>query len=57
MSVAEPTESVTLYGGKARRFREVKEALEERRGWEPNNAEVVAHLLADFDDDDPQPNW
>jgi len=53
--VAEPTESVTLYGGKARRFREVQAILEDRRGWEPSNAEVVAYLLAQFDEDGDKP--
>ena len=53
--MAEPTESLTLYGGKARRFREVKEALEERRGWEPDNSEVVGVLMAQFDETRYQP--
>jgi len=56
--MAEPTVSVTLYGGKARRFREVSDVLEDRRGWEPDNAEVVAYLLAQFDEDtQPRADW
>lgn len=46
-----PSESVTAYGGKAERFREVKEEIEEVRGWEPSNSEVLAVLLGEFDSD------
>jgi len=56
--MAEPTVSVTLYGGKARRFREIKDTLEDRRGWEPDNSEVVAALMVRFDEDaGPRPEW
>jgi len=45
-----PSESITAYGGKAERFREVKEFLTEQRGWEPTNSEVLGVLLSEFDE-------
>jgi len=33
--MAKKSESLTLYGGKAERFRELKEDLEDRLGYEP----------------------
>lgn len=42
-------EPVTLYGSKAKRFREIKSTLEEKRGYEPTNPEVVGHLMGEVD--------
>lgn len=42
-------EPVTLYGGKAERFREIKNALEEELGYEPTNPEVVGHMMGEVD--------
>lgn len=48
--MAKPSESITLYGGKAKRFREIQQHIEEERGWEPSNSEVLAVLMSDFDE-------
>jgi len=42
-------ESITLHGGKARRFRALKEQLEDKRGYNPTKPEVIGHLLAHYD--------
>lgn len=49
--MAKPSESITAYGGKAERFREIREHIEEERGWEPTNSEVLGVLMAEFDAD------
>lgn len=49
--MARPSESVTAYGGKADRFREVAAVIEEQRGYEPSNSEVLSVLLGEFDAD------
>ena len=38
-------EHITLSGGKARRFREIKDRLEAEFGYEPSNPDVVAELM------------
>lgn len=38
-------EHVTLCGGRARRFREIKDELEEQLGYEPSNPEIVGRLM------------
>ncbi|MFB6087850.1 MAG: hypothetical protein ABEJ85_04955 [Haloarculaceae archaeon] len=43
-----PSESVTLYGDKAELFRDIKEEMAERKGFEPGNAEAVAELMAEW---------
>jgi len=48
-------EDLTLYGGQAERFRELREALNERLGYEPTKPRVLGHLLEHYDgplDDD-----
>jgi len=47
--MAKKSESLTLYGGKAERFRELKEDLENRLGYEPTKPEVIGHLLYHYD--------
>jgi|AntDeeMinimDraft_5_1070356.scaffolds.fasta_scaffold23220_1 hypothetical protein len=42
-------EPITLYGGKAERFREIKDALTEQWGYEPTKTEVVGHMMATSD--------
>jgi len=43
-----PSESITLYGDKAELFREIKEEMSDRKGFEPGNAETVAELMANW---------
>lgn len=43
-------EDLTLYGGRAERFREIREQLEEEYGYEPSKPEVVGELMREFDD-------
>jgi len=38
--------SIKLYGGKADRFEEIKRGLQAELGYEPTNAEVIGHLMA-----------
>ncbi|SEW10218.1 hypothetical protein [Halobacterium jilantaiense] len=44
--MAKPSESTTLYGDKAELFREIKDEMSDRKGFEPGNAEAVAELMA-----------
>jgi len=46
--MAQPSASLTFYGEKAELFREVKEELEEEKGFDLNNADVGAELLASY---------
>lgn len=41
-------EYITLSGGQARRFREIKEDLEAEFGFEPSNPQVAAELMKEF---------
>lgn len=43
------SESLTLYGGAAEKFREARAELEERWGFEPSKAQVVAYALGESD--------
>ncbi|WP_231184722.1 hypothetical protein [Haladaptatus sp. DYF46] len=45
-------EPITLYGGKARRFREFEQAVEERLGYEPTKPEVVGMMMAHVSPED-----
>lgn len=47
--MAVENESIKLYGGQARKFRELKDQLELRLGYEPTNARTVGHLLEHYD--------
>jgi len=49
--MTKPSESITAYGTKAERFREVREEIKESRGYEPSNSEVLGILLGKFDGD------
>mgnify|MGYP006288897427 CR=1 FL=1 len=42
-------ESVDLYGGKARRFRELQDELEEELGYRPTKPETIGHLFEHYD--------
>ncbi|GAA0276923.1 hypothetical protein [Halobacterium noricense] len=46
--MAKPSESITLYGDKAELFRDIKEEMADRKGFEPGNSEAVAELMADW---------
>jgi hypothetical protein len=48
-------EDLTLYGGKARRFREIRDELREQLGYEPSKPEVIGLLMAGYDDIDDIP--
>jgi len=47
--MATERENVDLYGGQARRFRDLRDALEEDLGYEPSKPRVVGHLLEHYD--------
>jgi len=42
-------ENISLYGGKADRFREFQDHLEDRLGYAPTKPEVVGHLIEHYD--------
>lgn len=48
----QPSVSLTLYGDKAATFREIKEDLESRKGFDLTNADVGAELMAVFNQSD-----
>lgn len=47
--MATEKESLTLHGGQARRFRELREDLTEELGYEPTKPRVLGHLLEYYD--------
>jgi len=47
--MATERETIALYGGQARRFRELREELAEELGYEPTKPRVVGHLLEHYD--------
>ena len=47
--MAAERESIDLYSGQARRFRELKKDLETELGYEPTNTRVVDHLFEHYD--------
>jgi len=42
-------EDLTLYGGQAERFRDLREELERRLGYEPTKPRTLGHLLEHYD--------
>jgi len=42
-------EDLSLYGGQAERFRELRDALEEELGYEPTKPRVIGHLLEHYE--------
>lgn len=42
--------SISLHSGRAERFREIRDELEDELGYEPSYAETVGHLMREFDD-------
>jgi len=46
--MATESESLKLHGGQARRFRELREELEEELGYTPTKPRVVGHLLEHY---------
>jgi len=49
--MASESEHVHLHGGRARKFREVKQSLEEELGYEVSKPRVVDELLENYDGD------
>lgn len=47
--MATESESIKLHGGQARRFRELREDLEEELGYTPTRPRVIGHLLEHYD--------
>lgn len=47
--MATENEHLKLYGGQARRFRKLRDELEEELGYEPTNPRVLGHLLEHYD--------
>lgn len=45
-----PSESITLYGERAERFREIRHDLEKKLGYTPTNAEAVGIVMSEWDD-------
>jgi hypothetical protein len=45
-------EHIKLHGGRAERFRKLKQQIEEDIGYEPTNAEAVGHIMAEWPDED-----
>lgn len=39
---------IKLYGGRGERFEEIKDAMTDRLGYEPTNAEVIGILMAEY---------
>ena len=46
--MTKPRESITLYGGRAERFREIKSEIEESLGYEPSNAESLGLIMSEW---------
>lgn len=42
-------EDITLYGDAAEEFRETRQRLEERWGFEPSKSQVVAYMMGEAD--------
>lgn len=40
---------ISLYNEKAEEFDKIKEAMEDRLGYEPSNTDVVQHLIMHYD--------
>jgi hypothetical protein len=49
--MAKQREDLTLYGGQAERFRELREELAEKLGYEPTKPRTIGHLLENYDGD------
>lgn len=47
--MTKPRENIDLYGGQAERFRELRDDLEARLGYEPTKPRVIGHLLEHYD--------
>lgn len=47
--MATERESIDLYSGQARRFRELRDGLEQELGYQPTKPRVVGHLLEHYD--------
>jgi len=47
--MATENESIKLHGGQARRFRELRDELEDQLGYEPTKPRVFGHLLEHYD--------
>lgn len=45
-----PEVHVTLYGDHAERFEEIREALEDTKGFEVGNADTVRELMAAYEE-------
>lgn len=48
--MTKPSESFTLYGERAERFREVRKDIEERLGYEPSNAEAIGLVMSEWNE-------
>lgn len=46
--MTKPSESITLYGERAERFREIREDIESRLGYEPSNAEAIGIVMSEW---------
>jgi len=56
--MTKPREDLTLYGGRAERFRELRDDLEDRLGYRPSRPRVIGHLLEYYEgplDNDDRP--
>ena len=47
--MATEREDIALYGGQARRFRELRDELTGELGYEPTNPRTIGHLLEHYD--------
>lgn len=48
-TMAKPSESITLYGERAERFREIRKDIENRLGYKPTNAETLGIIMSEWD--------
>jgi len=49
--MAKTREDLTLYGGQAERFRELRDELEDELGYRPTRPRTLGHLLENYDGD------
>ncbi|WP_323192846.1 hypothetical protein [Halostella sp. PRR32] len=51
MSGPRPREDVTLRSGRAERFKDIRDAIEERRGHDVDNTSVMDELMDEWETD------
>jgi hypothetical protein len=47
--MTQPREDVSMYGGLAEQFRELREELEEDLGYQPTKTRTMSHLIEHYD--------